>query len=236
MSTTDAGATTTSTLSGIIQHAPAGLKGFDANTPLSASTAAAFHEKGYRFVVRYVGRTAMASYDLTSAEAKTILEAGLALMVVQHVLNPGWSPTESLGQEYGANAAKFTKQIGVPPGVNLWCDLECVATGTPASDVKAYCNAWAAQVSASGYVPGLYVGYEPGLSAQELYDDLAFDHYWGAYNIDGDSIPAVRGLLLRQKVGTGGTVGGVSTESYDDDETLNDELGGSAIWLTLKPQ
>lgn len=159
----------------------------------------------------------------------------MALMVVQHVLNPGWHPTQSLGQEYGANAAKFTREIGVPPGVNLWCDLESVASGTAASDVTAYCNAWAAQVAAAGYVPGLYVGYEPGLSSEQLYD-LAFAHYWGAYNIDGDEIPATRGLHLQQKVGSGGTIGGVSTEAYDDDWTLNDHLGGTAIWLTLNPQ
>jgi hypothetical protein len=234
MSTTDSGAT--ATLPGIVQQAPAGLKGFDANTPISASTAAAFYAKGYRFCVRYVGRTAMASYDLTASEAKTILEAGLALMVVQHVLNPGWNPTQSLGQEYGANAAKFTKAIGVPPGVNLWCDLECVASGTAASDVIAYCNAWADQVSAAGYVPGLYVGYQPGLTAQQLYQNLKFKHYWGAYNIDGDEIPATRGLQLQQKVGTSGTIGGVSTEAYDDDVTMSDKLGGSAVWLTLNPQ
>ncbi|MFL5384578.1 MAG: DUF1906 domain-containing protein [Longimicrobiaceae bacterium] len=234
MSTTDSGATV-ATLPGIVQNAPPGLKGFDANTPISASTAAAFHAAGYRFCVRYVGRTQMASYDLTSTEAKTILEAGLALMVVQHVLNPGWTPSESLGQEYGANAAKFTKQIGVPAGVNLWCDLECVATGTPASEVTAYCNAWAAQVSASGYVPGLYIGYEPGLTGTQLYD-LAFDHYWAAYNVDGSSKPLPRGYDLQQKVGTGGTIGGVSTESYDDDWTETDAEGGTPLWLTLNPQ
>jgi hypothetical protein len=117
--------------------------------------------------------------------------------------------------------------------VNLWCDLEGVAGGTSAGDVTAYCNAWAAQVAAAGYVPGLYVGYEPGLSSQELYD-LAFANYWGAYNID--IIPATRGLQMQQKEGSGGTIGGVSTESYDDDVTMNDHLGGTAVWLTLNPQ
>lgn len=234
MSTTETGAST-STLPGSTQNAPSGLKGFDANTPISASTAAAFYAAGYRFCVRYVGRTQMASYDLTSTEAKTILEAGLALMVVQHVLNPGWTPSESLGQEYGANAAKFTKQIGVPTGVNVWCDLEGVSTSCGSSAVEEYCNAWAAEVSASGYVPGLYVGWEPGLTGSQLYD-LAFDHYWGAYNVDGDSTPWPRGFQLQQKEGSGGTIGGVSTESYDDDWTETDGEGGTAIWLTLSPQ
>jgi hypothetical protein len=231
MSTTEAGAAA-STLPGSVQRAPAGLKGFDANTPLTASTAAAFYAAGYRFCVRYVGRTQMASYDLTAAEAQTILESGLALMIVQHVLEPGWSPTQSLGMEYGANAAAFSKQIGVPAGVNVWCDLEGVSTSSAASDVAAYCNAWAAEVSAAGYLPGLYIGWEPGLSGSQLYD-LAFDHYWGAYNVDGVSKPSPRGFQLQQKEGSGGTIGGVSTESYDDDWTELDGEGGTPFWQAL---
>ncbi|HEX8695735.1 MAG TPA: DUF1906 domain-containing protein [Longimicrobium sp.] len=218
-------------LAGSVQPAPPGIKGFDANTPISAAAAQAFYASGYRFCVRYVGRVQMASYDLTAAEAQTILANGLALMVVQHVLNPGWHPTGDLGQEYGANAAKFAAQIGVPPGVNVWCDLECVAPGTAASDVVAYCNNWHDEVAAAGYVPGLYVGYEPGLSAVQLYQDLRFQAYWGAYNVDSDQVPARRGWQLKQSEGAGGTIAGISTESYDDDHTLTDALGGRVLWL-----
>jgi hypothetical protein len=229
-------AAASSYLPGIVQAAPPGLKGFDANTTITASIADAFVQKGYRFCVRYVGRTQMASYDLTSTEAKTILNAGLALMVVQHVLNPGWSPTADLGQTYGANAAKFTKQIGVPPGVNVWCDLESVSGDASAADVAAYCNAWYDEVAAAGYVPGLYVGYGAGLSASQVYSMLKFSHYWGAYNLNADEVPAVRGLQLKQEVGTGGTIGGLTTETYDDDVTMTDQLGGTALWLTLDNQ
>lgn len=225
-----------SILPGVVQPAPPGLKGFDANTTITSSIAQAFAGKGYRFCVRYVGRTAMASHDLTSQEAKTILENGLALMIVQHVLNPGWSPTADLGSQYGANAAKFSKEIGVPPGVNVWCDLECVAGSSMSADVAAYCNAWYDEVAASGYVPGLYVGDQPGLSASQLFNKLKFQHYWGAYNLNSDQVPAVRGLQLKQKVGAGGTIGGLTTETYDDDFTMNDALGGTALWLTIQPQ
>lgn len=220
-----------SLLPGTVQPATPGVKGFDANTTITASIAQAFVAKGYEFCVRYVGRTQMASYDLTSSEAKTILAHGLALMVVQHVLNPGWMPTQDLGATYGANAAKFSKQIGVPPGVSVWCDLESVSGDASAADVIAYCNAWYDAVAASGYTPGLYVGYQPGLTAQQLYSSLKFKSYWGAYNINSDEIPAVRGLQLKQKVGTGGTIGGLTTETYDDDVTLTDNLGGNAMWL-----
>lgn len=218
-------------LTGAVQPAPAGVKGFDANTPISAGVAKAFHDAGYRFAVRYVGRTEMKPNDLTAAEAQTILDAGLALMVVQHVLNPGWSPTGALGTEYGANAARFAQQIGIPAGVNVWCDLEGVSGGASSSDVAAYCNAWHDQVAAAGYAPGLYVGDSPGLSAQQLYSATKFQHYWGAYNLNDDQVPATRGLQLRQHEGTGGTIGGISTETYDDDHTMTDALGGQVLWL-----
>jgi hypothetical protein len=226
MSETSAAGTT---LAGTVQPAAAGAKGFDANVTLTASVAEAFVQAGYRFCIRYVGRRQMAGHDLTASEAATILQAGLALMVVQHVEEPGWTPSAALGTEYGANAARFTQAIGVPPGVNVWLDLEGVADGVPAQDVAEYCNAWYAQVQAAGYAPGVYVGYGAGLGPQGLYD-LEFQHYWSAYNLNGDQYPAVRGVQMRQETG-GGTVGGLTTESYDDDFTQTDALGGNAVWL-----
>jgi Domain of unknown function (DUF1906) len=218
-----------STLSGVVQAATPNAKGFDANITITAGIAQAFVQAGYQFCIRYVGRTQMASHDLTASEAATILQSGLALMVVQHVEEPGWIPSAGLGTEYGANAAGFTQAIGVPAGVNVWLDLEGVADGTPAQTVSDYCNSWYAAVEAAGYVPGVYVGYGAGLGPQGLYD-LAFQHYWSAYNLNGDQYPAVRGVQMRQETG-GGTVGGLTTESYDDDFTQTDALGGNAIWL-----
>jgi hypothetical protein len=227
----DAGAAAASLL-GSVQAAPPGLKGFDVDTPLSASAAAAFRAKGYRLCVRYVGRTQMAAgRDLTTQEAKDILGAGLALMVVQHVLNPGWSPTADLGAQYGSNAAKFTKQLGFPPGINVWCDLECVNSNAQSADVIAYCNEWYDAVASSGYVPGLYVGDTPGLTAAQTYLKLKFSHYWGAYNVNSDQEPLPRGWQLKQHIGTGGTIAGISTETYDDDTTKTDGRGGTCLWL-----
>jgi hypothetical protein len=217
-------------LAGSVQPAPEGINGFDANTPISSDAAAQFYAKGYRFCLRYVGRVQMASYDLTAQEAEDILNAGLALMPVQHVLNPGWQPTAALGQQYGQNAAKFAQQIGFPPGVNVWCDLECVSPKASAQDVVDYCNQWYAAVAAAGYAPGLYVGYEPGLTGQQLYSSLKFQHYWAAYNVDGVSTPKPRGWQMVQSVG-GGTIAGITTESYDGDVTQNDGKGGTVLWL-----
>ena len=217
-------------LTGTVAPAQAGARGFDANTPLSDAAAKAFVQAGFSFCLRYVGRTEMHSNDLTAQEAQRMLNAGLALMAVQHVLNPGWAPTQALGTEYGRNAAAFTKAIGFPPGVSVWLDLECVADNTAAADVVAYCNAWYDEVAAAGYVPGVYVGFAPGLSGQQLYSKLKFSSYWAAYNVDGVSKPGPRGWQMVQSVGSG-TIGGITTEAYDADVIHPDGQGGVPMWL-----
>jgi hypothetical protein len=216
-------------LSGSAQAAPAGAKGFDANAVVDAAQAQAFLAAGFQFALRYVGRTEMASHDLTTAEAETLLSAGLALMPVQHVLGGEWMPTGALGAEYGVNAAAFSQQIGFPPGVNVWLDLESVSTQAAASDVVAYCTSWYTAVSAAGYVPGVYIGWQPGLSGTQLYD-LPFQHYWAAYNVDGVSTPHPRGYQLVQSSGSG-TIGGFGTDVYDVDETYVDNEQGQVLWL-----
>ena len=228
MSVTDGGAVTQ--LPGMVQPAPPNLLGFDANTPISASAAQAFIARGYRYAIRYVGRRQMKPHDLSTGEAKTILQCGLALMPVQHVELPGWSPTAALGAEYGTNAGVFTKQLGFPAGVCVWLDLEEVSSASTAANVIAYCNAWYNAVAAAGFTPGVYVGYNPGLTGQQLYLSLRFEHYWGAYNVDV-SIPN-RGWQLKQSVGKG-AIGGITTEDYDDDTTLTDKKGGQVLWLKV---
>ena len=143
---------------GTVEAAPAGATGFDTDTKLTASSASAFAAAGFRFAIRYLTRDAPeADTDLTRSEALDILDAGLALMAVQHVAPSGWVPSASLGAEYGAYAAANARSVGLPYGVSVWLDLEGVAEGTPTIDVIAYCNAWYDPVAAAGYVPGLYV-------------------------------------------------------------------------------
>jgi hypothetical protein len=150
---------------------------------------------------------------------------------VQHVEVAGWVPTAALGAEYGANAARFTRALGVPAGVGVWCDLEGVRAGTPAADVAAYVNAWHDAVAAAGYVAGLYVGWAPGLSAAQLYRALTVTRYWGAYNVNRDQEPLPRGWCLQQFTGSSGDVAGLAQRSYDDDVARADRLGGRVAWL-----
>jgi glycoside hydrolase-like protein len=216
-----------STLPGTLQPAPAGTLGFDVNQPLTAATAQAFKNAGYNFCVRYIPRIlTMAANNLTNAEARTILNASLALMAVQHASPSGWQPTTSLGTTYGNNAATYASEIvGLPQGMILWCDLEDIPKGTDTKNIIAYCQAWYYAVHAAGYVPGIYIGFNVWLTPAQLHDDISFQHYWQAYN---GSLVATRGFQLLQH--THKTLNGID---FDPDVTQNDNLGDSALWLSL---
>lgn len=213
-------------LAGTVQSAPAGSAGFDSDTVLSADTAHQFASQGYRFCLRYLSRSgAESAGDLTTQEATDILNAGLALMGVQHVRAPGWMPSADLGSQDGAAAASHAQAIGFPPGVNVWCDLEGVSSAAAAADVIGYCNAWYAAVALAAYVPGLYVGASAGLTGEQLYDNLAFEHYWQS----ASSVPMVasRGYQMVQTL----QPGTVNDISIDHDMTQTDHLGGQVQWL-----
>lgn len=198
--------------------------GFDVNQPLTGAQAAALKAAGYSFAIRYLPRNgSLISGNLSQAEIRAILSAGLALMVVQHVAKPGWEPSAALGTSYGSYAATYAEAIGLPKGVNIWLDLEEVALGTSVKEVTDYCTAWFTAVSAAGYVPGLYVGWNVVLSDQELYD-LPFKHYWRAYNCD-QNIP-VRGYQLIQEPQK--TLEGIT---FDPNRLQTDELGDVPFWV-----
>jgi hypothetical protein len=219
-------------LRGLVKPATAGAVGFDIATEVTGAEAAAYRTKGFAFCIRYVSRTdgsrarnqARGTPDLSPAEAQAILDGGLALMVVQHVAGTGWKPTEQLGRDYGAKAGEFAAAAELPPGVNLWLDLEDIPAGTAAQDIVDYCNAWFGEVAGTGYVPGVYVGFNVWLSPEQLFFDLRTKHYWRA----AGTIPDVahRGYQLFQHVLNAGTAA-----EFDKDVAMPDRLGGSALWL-----
>ena len=167
----------TMSLDGSVQSATTGLLGFDANIVITERIAQTFFAQGYRFCLRYLSRGPEAASDLSAAEAEVILQSGLALMAVQHVRLPNWQPTGALGQQDGQAAAQNAADVGFPPGVGIWCDLEGVLPGTAPQDVIDYSDAWFTEVADAGYIPGLYVGFGCGLNEQQLLN-LKFQHYW----------------------------------------------------------
>lgn len=218
---------TTPILPGSVQSAAPGLSGFDTNTVLNATSASCFVTNGYAFCFRYLSRgQGQQPGDLSFNEAKIILESGLALGAVQHVSAPGWTPSATLGVVYGTNAAANAASIGLPVGMNLWMDLEGIASGTSAQAVIDYSNAWYDAVFAAGYIPGIYVGANCILNGDQLYSLLKFQHYWKSLS----SVPAIptRGYQMIQSLG--GPTCGVC---IDTDTTMTDELGGTVLWLKI---
>lgn len=211
---------------------PDGTKGFDCNVPLTDTTASLMKCAGYDFVVRYVRREVHSQADISLSETLNILQSGLGLMLVQHVALPGWSPSYLLGAKYGATAVEHANSIGYPPSALIWCDLEGVKLHTPHTDVIAFCNAWYDAVSKTHYEPGLYVGYQSGLTAEELFRKLRFKRYWSGYNLNKDEFPAVRGVQMKQLPypPRDKRVAGIHFE-YDEDVIHADALGGSPLVL-----
>lgn len=208
--------------------APEGTRGFDTAVRLTPSMMKAFFDHGYRYAVRYVRRgKAHLDADLNTKEAESLLEAGLGLMVVQYVESEtSWIPTPAKGTSNGGVAGREATKVGVPHGVILWCDLEGVAAGTPATDVIEYCNRWHHSVAGAGYLPGLYVGWHSGLTPKQLYEELRFTHYWAAYNLNADQAPLVRGVQMKQgSAKPADRPPGVTIE-FDTDLVGADKLGG----------
>lgn len=218
------------TLVGAIGKAPANSKGFDTSSIVSRAVANHFKADGYSFCIRYLSLFSkddeVNDGDLTRKEADDILDSGLALMAVQHVRNPGWVPTASKGTQTGNHAANNAIFAGLPAGINIWLDLEGVLVGTPAIDIIDYCNNWFAQVSAVGYVPGIYLGFDELLTGDQLFHSLSCQHYWKSPSFVPDV--AIRGFQMIQST-IDATVHGIN---IDINTTKNDHLGGQALWLT----
>lgn len=189
-------------------------------------------QHGYDFVLRYVRRQQAHAYDITAQEASILLSVGLGLGLVQHVESTeAWIPTPGKGLSYGLVAGQHAKQIGVPRGAQLWCDLEGVAEGTDHRTVIEYLKWWYDRVATAGYIPCLYVGWHCGLTAVELYHQLPFAHYWSAYNLNADEFPAVRGVCLRQHAAIPTDRPPGISVAFDVDVTETDAKGGQVTVL-----
>jgi hypothetical protein len=214
-------------LPGQVDHATPSVLGFDSDTIVTAALAQQFFSEGYKFCLRYLSLGGQESpQDLSSQEATDILDSGLALMPVQHVRQPGWLPSGTLGQQYGEDAATNAESVGFPTGINVWCDLEGAGSAASAQDVIDYCAAWFAAVDGAGFIPGLYVGPAAVLTGPQLYS-LPFEHYWRSQSRVPD-VPT-RGYALIQLFPSV-TANGIG---IDVDFTQNDNEGSQVLWLRV---
>lgn len=212
---------------------PVNTRGFDCNRPVTALEADAFFALGYRFAVRYVPRIQAKSHDLSKDEIDHLLAGGLAVMPVQHVESESsWTPSLTKGDQYGRVAAAYSHTIGVLEKTCVWLDLEGVSTDFLPSPAErqaatiAYCNAWYDRVLEGGFTPGIYVGWHAGLSAEQLFRRLKFQHYWGAFNLNRDQEPITRGIQMKQGVPKPADIPPGVKIAIDTNRVVGDKLGG----------
>ena len=209
----------------VVKAAIAGASGFDYNAPISGGQAAELKSAGMDFAIRYVPLNAAdKAGHITGLELQVLLTANLAVILVQNVDAPPWSPTAALGTSHGAYAASYAKAIGYPTGGPIYCDLESPATTATAEDCIAYVNAWVNEVQAAGFEPGLYCGWGLPLTPKQLFDIPIIKLYWRAYN--GPEV-ATRGYSIVQH--TQKTIAGLEV---DPDTIQVDELGDLPVWVT----
>lgn len=215
------------TLSGTVSKLSSGIKGADTDTKLTTISAQNLKNEGYTFAIRYVSRsTPEPNRDLTKNEADIILNAGLALMVVQHVRTSGWSPSASLGSSDGTACVTNCQSIGLPTGISVWCDLEGVSTSADAQSIIDYCNSWEQIVTNAGYRAGLYVGANCGLSGHQLYMNLTFKYYWKSMS----NVPIVENTGYQMIQSATKTVAGIS---IDPNTIQTDGSGNTPYAITI---
>lgn len=210
---------------------PNGSIGFDhSGSKLTYALASGYVSKGYKFCIRYIPNPlSPGGTDLTSDEAEEILAAGLSLGAVQHCCdatrNSQFVPSESMGSDWGSVAAQCSVDAGIAAGTTVWLDLEGVKAGTLPTETLAFCNQWFAKVAQAGFEPGLYVGFDCGLTSDQLFFQLTTKHYWRAPS----AAPNVsyRGYQLLQH-----TMQDPHGNEIDFDYAQNDSLGLSATFTS----
>ena len=209
----------------VVKEAPDGLCVDTASpiTPELAQKIASTTLMGQRIrgVAQYVGIHDNGPNDINHDRLVGILGAGLGLWLVQHPYFPGWEASAELGMQMGAAARRNACLAGYASGACLALDLEgCKSSGQAVID---YVNAWVEQVR-DEFEPLLYVGFECGLTPQQLYESLPGVHkYWSDF---GSRQVSTRGFCVVQHRQT--SCCGVLV---DPDTTQSDLLGARLLWM-----
>jgi hypothetical protein len=184
--------------------APFPALGYDCVTQMDAVRAAGLKGAGMAFCVRYLG-------SITPSELAVILDAGLLVSLVTYA--DKWTPE--------ATVAELTA-LDVPHGVTIWLDVESV--NEDAATVTSAINAWAAAVSAGGWQPGLYVGANQPLNAEELYQ-LNVVRYWRS--MSNVPTPSCGWCLMQlyKTVTVAGTEVDVDCVQYDFQDRMASMIG-----------
>lgn len=182
---------------------------------------------GIRGVIRYLSLGSPGRLDLDASEVSGLHDAGLGVMAVQHAHGAGWAPSAQRGTQDGLCAAANAHHAALAVGCTVGCDLEGVATDASPQAILDFAAAW--WESAKAYLPALYVGYQCGLTGEELMDKLPFQRYWSAGSIV--PTPTRRGFCCWQVPPLDQTLQTTAGPlKYDLDIVGRDWLGGAPCW------
>lgn len=210
----------------IAVQAPSGAIGFDTDTVLGANSLKILTGMRFAFATRYVGRMMPNQMgDISPTEVAAIQAAGLAFMLVQHCPPAYWTPTSTLGLQYGIAAAKNALSVGYAGGATLWLDLENMRPGSTPYSICSYANAWFNAVENEGYQSGLYYSADVPLTPNQLYLDLITQRYWRGLSRDAPVV-AMRGSCVQQFLQSGQ----VAYIDIDRNVITADAFGGLPTW------
>jgi hypothetical protein len=205
----------------IAQSTPCNM--VDISAKVQRSAPAEVSAKGYSGIIRYVPLPGVdPSADIDASELKGILDAGLALLLVQHVRYAGWNPAKCSGHGDALRAIEFAEAAGYLQGGHVFLDLEGISGS--AADTKTFAEDWASTIVQAGYGAGCYVGYDVTLNAVQLYNLHNIHSYWGA---PGPWQVATRGFALRQKT----PKVTIANLEFDPDSLQADNLGDTPFWM-----
>jgi hypothetical protein len=86
-----------------------------------------------------------------------------------------FSPVAYAMQLDGTHAVQRLRDLGIPNGVTVWCDIE--GTDLYAAEIISRVNVWANTLQTAGYEAGMYVGAGCPLTPNQL-TNLAVTRYW----------------------------------------------------------
>lgn len=158
-------------------------KGFDAATPLNATTAASFKSNGYEFVCRYLVPAASAWKALTKTEADVIQASGMKIVSVFETTADRALGGRGAGLIDGAIASQCAVDVGQPEGSTIYFAVDFDPTPDQMSAVIAYIKG--ANDATPNYSTGVYGSYDVVTAVRAA---GAASHVWQTYAWSGGKL------------------------------------------------
>ena len=199
--------------------------GFDTDQKISRQQAKDLFSAGFLFAGRYLRLPGNnSSEDIDRNELEDLTNAGLQVLLFQHVRQPGWHPSASRGELDAMEAVQHAKELDGPENYHIVLDLEGVSGSS--DDTFAHATEWCQYVCSNDLKAAIYVGFGVPLTSAQLYAIQHANQY-------------IRGGSVRLEVDTRGysvkqfypqvTICGVT---IDVDIMLGDQLGDFPIMIS----